>query len=336
MDIFTDSQSQKEPGRNHIIGFFLILSLALPAFLYSQGVKEPISEKNTQVRLIVPNGATIATVALLDLDSITTGYDVQISIITAADLLAAKIISGEADFAVIPSNLAAILSNKNTNTQAIGPVIWGILYIVTSLDIESWEDLKGQTVHTFGRGLTPDITFRHLLNLNGIDPEQDLTIQYASSAAELAPAFLTGRSTVSLMPEPMLTTVLTKKPDTRILIDIQAEWTDHYGSSYPQASLVVDREFANANREFTRLFIHAYATAVEDARNQPEKAGLAAVVLSPQLNSDTFAAAIPRMNLRFVPATAALTSFEDYFRVLESFDPASIGGKLPGEEFYYP
>ncbi|MCK5250953.1 MAG: ABC transporter substrate-binding protein, partial [Spirochaetaceae bacterium] len=228
------------------------------------------------------------------------------------------------------------MANKGTGIRLVGPVIWGLSYVVTSEDLEGWEDLRGKKIPMIGRGLTPDITFRHLLEKNGLNPDEDLEIVYVSAATELVPVFLTGRSTVCMMPEPMITTVLSRKPDTRILVDIQEEWRNLYGSSYPQASLVVSGAFADTYPDFTRDFTEAFAAAVEAAKADPVAAGEAVNALAPELNADIIAEAVPRMNLDFITADEARPALEDYFRVLEAFNPATIGGKLPTDDFYLP
>ncbi len=313
---------------------FLLVIVVLS--LQARGSDDPSAYESVTVRLIVPNGATLVPIALMDEDSIAAGYDVELEIIKSSDLLAARIISGDADFAVIPSNLAAIMANKGTGIRLVGPVIWGLSYVVTSEDLNGWDDLRGKRVPMIGRGLTPDITFRHLLEENGLNPDEDLEIVYVSAATELVPTFLTGRSTVSMMPEPMITTVLSRKPDTQILVDIQEEWRKRYGSSYPQASLVVSGAFAEEYPDFSRDFIEAFAAAVEAAKSDPVAAGKAVNALAPELNADIIAEAIPRMNLEFVSANEARPALEDYFGVLEAFNPATIGGKLPTDDFYLP
>lgn len=315
---------------------FLLVSVITIVLLQARGSDDLIAGEPVDVRLVVPGGATLATIAMLDTDSISDNYNVDLEIVKSADLIAARIVSGEADFAVIPSNLAAVLANKGTGIRLAGPAIWGLLYIVTSEDLTDWNDLKGRQVSMIGRGLTPDITFRHLLRENGIDPDDDLEIVYASSAAELAPTFLTGKSSISMMPEPMITTVLSRKPDTRILVDIQAEWRDRYGSSYPQASLIVSGDFATKHQGYTEAFIEEFAAAVSAAVADPEAAGEAVAELAPELNADIISLAIPRMNLDFVSAGEARGALEEYYGVLESFNPATIGGKMPTDDFYLP
>ncbi len=324
-------------NKTKIIALAVVCLFASTVTVFARGASDSVSPaeiKKVDVSLIVPSGATLATIAHLDTNEIDEGYNVETEVIKSSDLIAGRLISGEADFAVIPTNLAAVLANKGTGLRMAGPAIWGLLYIVTSEDLDGIQDLKGRTVHMIGRGLTPDITFRHLLEENDLEPDVDVTITYASSAAELAPAFLSGKSTVSMMPEPMITTVLTRKPDTRILVDVQQEWAARYGSSYPQAGLVVSGAFADEHPAFVEAFVNAYSAAVAAAVADPEATGVAVNELASEMNPDIFAAAIPRMNLEFVDALDAKDALEDYYRVLEAFNPATIGGKLPSDDFY--
>ena len=187
-----------------------------------------------------------------------------------------------------------------------------------------------------GRGLTPDITFQQILQENGLDPGNDISINYVTSATELAPMFLSGRSTLSMMPEPMLTTVLSKKPDTRIVVDVQERWRKAYGTGegYPQASLVVSAAFAENHPQYLSSFIEAFSRSVVSVNADPAAAGTMAALMSPELNASIVASAVPRMNLLYRSAAETRSEIEAYYMVLKSFDPGTIGGQLPDDDFY--
>ena len=119
-------------------------------------------------------------------------------------------------------------------------------------------------------------------------------------------------------------------------MDVQEEWTARYGKSYPQAGLVVSGAFADSHPDFVAAFITSYADAVEAAVADPVAAGVAAAVLASEMNPGIFASAIPRMNLDFVSASEARNELEEYYSVLEAFNPATIGGTLPSDDFYLP
>ncbi len=216
-------------------------------------------------------------------------------------------------------------------------MVWGILYVVSQEKTNDWQALKGKEIYTLGRGLTPDIVLRYLLVQNGLTPGKDVTIRYANSATELAPTFLVGKSSYSLLPEPALSMVMKKKPSTNLMFDLQKEWAKVTGiaDGYPQASLIMIGDFAEKNPEFMEKFLEAYAKSVQKTNAAPEHAAKLAATFLKTPGAPVIAQAIPRSNLRWVSAKEARKPLEIYFKVLQDFNPAVIGGKMPDDAFYY-
>ena len=114
---------------------------------------------------------TMGLVALMDkaergeaFDSYT--FDMQ----TDASVVAAAVISGDADIALIPANLAAVLYKRTEGGIAvIDSNTLGVLYCVTGDEsITSVKDLAGKTVVLTGQGTTPEYSLRYLLEKNGV------------------------------------------------------------------------------------------------------------------------------------------------------------------------
>jgi NitT/TauT family transport system substrate-binding protein len=264
------------------------------------------------------------------------GYTHEIEVVKAADLVASKMIKGEADIAVIPSNLASILYNKGVDVKVAGVVVWGNLYVVSADPEATWSDMKGQEVYMLGRGLTPDIVLRHLMEKNGLNPEEDLSLNYVGASSELAPAFITGKSQFSIMPEPMLSVVKTKKPDTTVMIDMQQEWSELYGveNGYPQVTLVVSGKFAQENPAYLDVFLDEFARSVTWMGENPTEAGEMGVTLMPDMAAPILAKSLPGCNMVFTPTSDVRNDLINYYNVLLDFDPNTIGGALPGDDFY--
>lgn len=257
--------------------------------------------------------------------------------IGAPDLLASMIIKGELDMAIIPTNLAAALYNKGVDYKLVSSNVWGVMYVVSEEDITDWNDLIGREIYTTGRGLTPDLTFRYLLEANGIDPEKDVTLNYMTSSSELAAAFISGKSQISIMPEPMLSNVLAKRPEAKVIFDIQEGWGEATGTgnSYPQASLFVKNDLLDKHPEFVAEFLEAYEASIDWVNEHPAEAGQYYEALEFGLPAVVIEDAISRSNLAYVSAMDAKPSLEDYFKVLFESDPNAVGGQIPDEGFYY-
>ncbi len=303
------------------------------------GIAMAVDEATKRVRVIMPTGLPAISMAeMIAGDGLELpGYQIEYEVLEAPDMLAGKLISGEADLAIVPTNLAIKLYNKGVEITYGGGVVWGILYIVSQDKTNDWQDLKGKEVYALGRGLTPDIVLRYLLSKNGLIPEKDVTIRYANSTTELAPSFLVGKSSYSLLPEPALSMVMKKKPDTNIMFDLQKEWARETGmhSGYPQASLIMVGPFAAKHPDFIRTFMQAYKNGIDKANADPARAASLAGTYLKTPKAPVIADAIPRSNLRWVPAAEARKPLETYFQVLREFNPKVIGGKMPDDGFYY-
>jgi NitT/TauT family transport system substrate-binding protein len=322
----------------------LILSIlfTVSAFAGCGAKKEEVKQEQKaqakNLKVFYPDGIPALTVAKLAKENpsidknITISYELQ----KTPDALVSKILSGEADIAIVPSNLAAQAYNKNIPYKLVATSGWGSFFLISTEDIKSFNDIKGKDIYNIGKGLTPDIVFKYILSKNNINPDKDVTITYLNSATELAPAFIAGKSKIAVIPEPMLTNVTMKKPDTKIIFNLNEEWSKITGSAngYPQSSLIVKKDLIENNKEFVEAFLAKYKESIEWANKNPEKLGEYAEQLKMSMNKAVVQKSIARANIRYVDIKDSKKDYEDYFKVLFEFEPKSIGGKLPDEGLY--
>ncbi len=305
----------------------------------SSETKAEAEPLDLELHIAAPAGAP--TLSMLKLheakpalgEGVTTNYD----IIKSPDALAGKLTSGELDIAVVPSNLAIKLYNKGVEYQYAGSVVWGVLYIVSTEDIASWDDVKGKEIFLIGRGLTPDIVTRAILKANGLDPEKDVTLTYVNGAQELAQFFIAGKSKISLMPEPMVTKALMKQKEGHVIFDLQQEWAKVSGldAGYPQASIIVKKSLAQEHPEVVNNFLALYDESVDAVNANPEEAGKIAESLEQGLKAPIVTKAIPKCYLDYRDSKDSKEALEAYYQKMFEVSPKNIGGKMPDEGFYY-
>lgn len=297
--------------------------------------KEPIS-----VHILAPNGTPAMAMSgfAAKEGEILPGYPHTLEVVQAADLVASKLIKGEAQFAIIPTNLASTLYNKGVDIQIAGIVIWGNLYVLSADPQATWESMKGNEIYMLGRGLSPDILLQHLMKENGIDPQSDVTLKYVGASSELAPSFLTGKSRFTIMPEPMLTVVKSKKPNVNVMVDLQEEWSSIYGTDvgFPQACLVVSGEMGRNHPDYVEAFIEEFSQSVGWMATHPAEAGELGATIIDGMSAEILAQSLPQCNLVYTPIGAAREDLEAYYQVLFDFDANTIGGALPGDDSYLP
>ena len=270
-----------------------------------------------------------------------TAQDYAFTMYGAADELVPLLVKGELDAAAIPANLAATLYQKTGGALEVACInTLGVLYVVElGNNIQSVEDLKGATIVTTGKGTTPEYVLRYVLSQNGIDPDKDVTIEYLSEATEVA-ARLTTPTTdsgtiVAMLPQPFVTSVVAQSEGgVRVALDMNEEWQKVAGSRLVTGVTVVRKEFAEANPDVMAQLMTDYAASVESVT--ADLSGTAALCEQYGVVAKAALAekALPSCNIVFETGDEMKTDLTAYLQVLYDADPASVGGALPGEDFY--
>ncbi len=262
----------------------------------------------------------------------------KIQLFASPDLVRTEILLGEYDIAALPTNVAAALYNSGKADLKIAAVnTLGVLYILengnTVTDIQS---LKGKTIHATGGGSTPEYILRYVLEQNGIDPDKDVTLDFSyTDHAELAAHLTAGEEIIAMLPEPNVSTVLSKQANARVALDLTAEWAKVSDSEVMQGCIVVRREFAEQYPEQFARFLDEYRASVEFINENVDTAAeiIANLEIIPQ--AAIAKNAIPRCNIVYVEGGEMKETLSGFLKVLFEADPTSVGGKLPDESFYY-
>ena len=270
-----------------------------------------------------------------------TAQDYAFTMYGAADELVPLLVKGELDAAAIPANLAATLYQKTGGALEVACInTLGVLYVVElGNNIQSVEDLKGATIVTTGKGTTPEYVLRYVLSQNGIDPDKDVTIEYLSEATEVAARLTTpttdSSTIVAMLPQPFVTSVVAQSEGgVRVALDMNEEWQKVAGSRLVTGVTVVRKEFAEANPDVMAQLMTDYAASVESVT--ADLSGTAALCEQYGVVAKAALAekALPSCNIVFETGDEMKTDLTAYLQVLYDADPASVGGALPGEDFY--
>lgn len=306
-----------------------------------EDVVEVQEEKKEEIEISVAAPAGAPTLSMIKMfkhnPSLGEGVEVSYESVKSPDLMAARMISGEVDIAVVPSNLAIKLYNKGVEFTYAGASVWGVLYIVsTEENVSTWEDLKGKEINMLGRGLTPDIITRFLMTENGIVPDEDIKFNYVAGGAALAQLLIAGESNLSILPEPILTKVLMKQPKARVVLDLQEEWAKATGSDagFPQAALVISNELIENRPDIVENFLREYEAGIKWLNENPQQAGKYSEELQLGLNAKIVTKSIERSNIMLKNAQDSKEAIMQYYGILYGFSPEVIGGKLPDEGFF--
>ncbi len=304
----------------------LMLALVISIVMLASCAGSAFDENSPVAAATLAGPTGMGMVAMLD----DPAY--EIGIYTAPDLITPKIINGEVDMATIPSNLASVLYNKMQGSiQVVAVSTMGVLYILENGDtVNSLADLEGKTIYATGQGATPEYVLDMILQQNGINA----TVEFMGAHADLANAMAAGDITLALLPEPFVSVVLAKNPDVSVKIDINEEWKKATGTDLPMGVTIVSSELASDKAAMKKI-IADYSASV-DYVNTDTNAAAADIEASAIVASAAIAkSSIPRCAISFITGQDSKDMLEAYLQLMYDADPASIGGAMPDDAFYY-
>lgn len=255
----------------------------------------------------------------------------------SADEVTPALIKGDLDMACVPANLAAVLYGKTDGAMEVLAVnTLGVLYIVENGDaVQSMADLKGQTIVAAGKGSTPEYALRYLLTENGIDPDNDVTIDWKSEHSECVASLASGAATIAMLPQPFVTVAQTQLPDLRVALDLTEEWDALDNGSALLTGVVVARaDFVKEHPAAVSNFLEQYSASVDWVNANTAEA--AELIGGYDIVDATVAEkALPYCNIVCVTGTEMMDMLSGYLSVLWEQDAESVGGGMPNDDFYY-
>lgn len=309
------------------------------AAVVSEQVSSVPAEKTT-IKLATLKGPTgLGMLKLMsDNDAKTAANNYAFTLVASPDEIVSKISTGEIDAAAVPTNLAATLYNKTDGKVQLAAInTLGVLSLLTSdATIKSVKDLKGKTIYASGQGSTPEYALNYIFKENGLEVGKDVKVQYVAEHAELATLVIAGKAAIAVLPEPFVTQVMSKNKSVKIGLNITEEWNKVAGdkSVLTMGCLIVRKDFAEKSREAFNAFLDEYKKSADYTTSNVEQAA----ALSEKYDIMPAAVAqkaIPNCNIVYIDGADMKAKIPDFLNILFKANPKSVGGKLPGDDFYY-
>ena len=302
--------------------------------------QEAPSEEPVTTRIAALKGPTAMGMVKLMHDDPQSGEGPMyaFTLAGAADEVTPSLIKGDLDMACVPANLASVLYNKTEGeiiTLAVNTL--GVLYIVENGNaVSSMADLAGKTIVAAGKGSTPEYALRYLLTENGIDPDTDVAIDWKSEHAECVAALASGSATIALLPQPFVTVAQTKIENLRVALDLTAEWDAlDNGSGLITGVVVARKAFVEEHPAAVDTFLRNYAESVDWVNSNTADAAALISEFGIVEAAPIAEKALPHCNIVCITGEEMGAKLSGYLQVLFDAEPTSVGGKLPGEDFYY-
>lgn len=281
-----------------------------------------------------PTGIGMAKL-MADKDNGTAKNDYQFTLVSDPTEIVSGIVGKNYDIAACPINLASTLYNKlEGNIQVLSVNTKGVLYILENGNtINSLQDLAGKKLHATGQGSTPEYILNYLLEKSGIADK--VTVEYVTSHDELATLAAAGKVTIAMLPEPKVTAAMMQNADLRIALNLTEEFEKISGETLIQGVVIARKDFVEANPEAIEMFLSEYEASIGYANSDVEATAALCETYGIIPKAAMAKKAIPNCNIAYIDGADMKSAVAANLQIFFDADKTSIGGKLPGDDFYY-
>ena len=255
--------------------------------------------------------------------------------------LAARFNQGDFDIVTLPSNIGAVLYNNsdiNTDVEVISIGNLGVLYgVTTDPGVTSLADLAGRTVYSIGQSGTPEYTIATVLEGHGLADR--VTMAYRATPFEVLNLLQNEPNAIAVLPQPFVELARTMVGGLRTPVDLTAEWdampTNTTNSQAVTTHTIVNRKFLEEHESAVIEYLQRAGASVDFTLDHIAEAAAVQEELGTFLNNDVARAAMPFCSLVNLTGEVMRDALSGFLAAIHAQNPRSIGGELPGDDFYY-
>lgn len=305
------------------------------------GTTAPSFDASLPVRVWTLNGTTGFGMAPLIHNKAegTAALNYTFTVETNATNVRDAIINGTADIAAVPTNVASALYNATSGgVKVLAINTAGVLYLVTNTTrgatATSLADLSGKTLYCPAQN--PAFITKALLDASGVSGVTLDSTTYADPT-DLRTAVASGLVDYAVLPEPMVTIARSAAAQQNITItvalDLTEEWNKYFtAGSLVQGCVVVRNSFLAEHPAEVAKFLEEYNASITYVNAEPESAAAMIATAGIFAQSAVAKQAIPKCNICYIAGAQMKTALSAF---LAQMPLASVGGALPGDDFYY-
>ena len=292
------------------------------------------------VRVKTYNGLPAISICKLikEEDNIKSSYKTSYTIESNDKKLVESLNKKQVDIALVPTDMAAKVYNKNSSYQICASIGQGSYYLVTSdPEVTGFNStLINKEIAIAGESSMTDNIVKAILKKNNID-ETLVKFKYTNTVPELVKTLTLGEIYTGIVPETSLTSLLYKHSGLKILASTNDAYENTFDISegYPQFSVIVRKDFAKNNKEYVNKFLSKVKESIEFVNNNPLQAGAYGEELKIPIKPQILSKAIKRCNLKFIEIDKFKQNYEYFFDILYNYNNEAVGGTVPDESIYH-
>lgn len=292
------------------------------------------------VRVKTYNGLPAISICKLikEEENIKSSYKTSYTIESNENKLLESLNKKQIDIALVPTDMAAKVYNKNSSYQICASIGQGSYYLVTSdPEVTGFNStLINKEIAIAGESSMTDNIVKAILKKNNID-ETLVKFKYTNTVPELVKTLTLGEIYIGIVPETSLTSLLYKHSGLKILASTNDAYENTFDISegYPQFSVIVRKDFADNNKEYVNKFLSKVKESIEFVNNNPLQAGAYGEELKIPIKPQILSKAIKRCNLKFIEIDKFKQNYKYFFEILYNYNNEAVGGTVPDESIYH-
>ncbi|MEN6351564.1 MAG: ABC transporter substrate-binding protein [Syntrophomonas sp.] len=310
----------------------VLLVVAAGLFYWNESSGPPPPERIT---LANPLGPAVIPVTGISGNQVKGTTPIEIKFWNEPSEAIAMLSANKADFAVLPITNAANIYAKGTDITLLGVHEWKVFYLLAAPDtpFDGWKSLVDKRVYTAnGRGQTVDVLMRSAMSKEGVKPDQDVKILYASPQ-DIVALFKAGKVDFAALPEPFATLAMAGS-NGKIVLDFQKYWGESTGKPerIPVAGLFVKRSFMEKypaeTKEVAQVFSQSTQWSGKNVSQALDIAGKTLPIPKPVMQK-----ALTRIDFHYVPISECREEVQFFLEKMNQLYPPGTP-KLPDKGFY--
>lgn len=260
-------------------------------------------------------------------------YAYEVKNYSDAEEIVSLLRSGDVDIASLPVDIAAKLYNEtNGGIKILSVNNLGMLCCIENGNaIKRFDDLRGKTVKAIGKDTVYEFVINHVLTQKGLVPGKDITVEYGSTAEELAKLSAEGKADFVIVPEPYATNILFKNEKAHKLINFTKSWNEISENPLVLGVIVARTDFISENPDTITEFMGFNEVSVNFVNANPESAAVFFADNGYFETSEIAYASLPEANIRYVEGEVMKSAVKSLLGMIFASDPTSI----PDDGIYY-
>ena len=177
---------------------------------------------------------------------------------------------------------------------------------------------------------------QYLLEQNGLSTD-DVKLEYKSEATEVAAVLVEEQDAIGVLPQPFVTAACAQNENLAVVMDLTQEWDavqGEGGSRLVTGVTIVRNDFLDEYPDAVESFRKDHKESADYANENVEAAAELVAAEGIIEKAPVAAKAMPKCNITYIDGDEMKTALSGYLQVMFAQDPTSVGGAVPGDDFY--